>query len=62
MPTRPGPKPLPPEQRQRRVNLTLTHEAVAALEELRESNWSALVSALLVAEAERRRSLRMTRT
>lgn len=53
--TKPGPKPLPPEQKLRRVAITLSHEAREAIEEMNPRSWSELISQLLVAEVERRR-------
>ena len=54
-----GRKPLPPEQRGKKTMVYLSADALEAVEELRppgERSWlSALVSALLVAEVDRRR-------
>lgn len=58
---KPGPAPLPPEAKGKRVNLYLSPEAMAALAALEpppNGNASRLVSRLLVEEAERRRLLK----
>lgn len=59
---KPGPAPLPPEEKGKRVNLYLSRDAMLALVALDPGgakDWkSALVSRLLVAEAERRRVLK----
>ena len=59
---KPGPDPLPENEKGKRMNFYLSREAMQALAELDPGgakDWkSALVSALLVAEVERRRKLR----